>query len=117
MTQFTEKKAQNLIDTKCIIQIDDDTYHVKSSTPGKSYIISDEICECLGFKFRGECSHVIAVQMLQKLEENSENQNEILESHTKIMNKMDDSLRYIASSQNQNHSEMIDVLKKIENKL
>ncbi len=62
--------------------------------------------------------------ILQKLEENSENQNEILESHTKIMNKMDDSLRYIASSQkdiassqNQNHSEMIDVLKKIENKL
>lgn len=66
MTQFTEKKAQNLIDTKSIMQIDDDTYQVKSSTPEKSYIISDEICECVGFKFRGECSHVIAVQMLQK---------------------------------------------------
>ena len=67
MSEFIEKKAQNLIDTKCIIQIDDDIYQVKSSTPGKSYIISDEICECLGFKFRGKCSHVIAVQMLQKL--------------------------------------------------
>ena len=67
MTQFTEKKAQNLIDTKSIIQIDDDTYHVKSSTLGKSYTIRDETCECVGFKFRGKCSHVIAVQMLQKL--------------------------------------------------
>ena len=36
MSEFTEKKAQNLIDTKCIIQIDDDTYQVKSSTPEKS---------------------------------------------------------------------------------
>ena len=72
MTQFTEKKAQNLIDTQSIMQIDNDMYQVKSSTPGKSYIISDETCECVGFKFRGECSHVIAVQMLQKLSAESE---------------------------------------------
>ncbi len=72
MSEFTEKKAQNLIDTKCIIQIDDDTYQVNASTPGRSYIINDEICECMGFKFRGECSHVIAVKMLQKLSAESE---------------------------------------------
>ncbi len=72
MSAFTEKKARNLIDTQSIQQIDDDIYQVKASAPGKSYIISDEICECVGFKFRGECSHVIAVQMLQKQSEEPE---------------------------------------------
>ena len=33
------------------------------------------------------------------------------------MNKMDDSLKEIASSQNKNHIEMTNVLKKIEDKL
>ncbi len=65
MSEFTEKKAQNLIDTESIIQIDHTTYCVKSSTPGNAYIISDGICKCHGFKFRGMCSHTIAVEILQ----------------------------------------------------
>lgn len=66
MSKFTEQKAQNLIDTQSIIQIDDSTYQVRSSAPGKSYMIMDGMCECLGYRFREECSHVQAVKMLQK---------------------------------------------------
>ncbi len=69
MTPFAEKKAQSLIATDSIIQIDDDTWQVRSSTLEKSYIISDGVCQCLGFKFREECSHVIAAKMLQESSE------------------------------------------------
>jgi hypothetical protein len=72
MSQFTEKKAQNLIDTESIMQIDNTTYCVKSSTPGNAYIINHGICKCLGFKFRGMCSHTIAVEILQKQDNGTE---------------------------------------------
>ncbi len=70
MSEFTEKKAQNIIDTGSILQIDENTYQVISSVPGKSYIIESEICECLGFRYRNTCSHVQAANLLkQKTEE------------------------------------------------
>ena len=66
MSEFTEKKAQNLIDTESILQIDENTYHVRSSVPGKSYIIESGICNCLGFRYRNICSHAQAAKMIQQ---------------------------------------------------
>ncbi len=63
-------------------------------------------------------------QVAKKLHQRFNEQNDILKhldersgKQTEILKKMDGSLKEIASSQNQNHSEMIDVLKKIEGKL
>jgi len=67
MSAFTEKKAQNIINTESIIKIDENTYQVKSSIPGKSYIIEDGICECLGFRYRNTCSHILAAKLLEKV--------------------------------------------------
>ena len=66
MSEFTEKKAQNLIDTESILQIDENTYQVRSSVPGKSYITESGICECLGFRYRNTYSHAQAVKMIQQ---------------------------------------------------
>jgi len=63
MSEFMQKKAQSIIDTESILQIDNTTYQVKSSS-GKSYIIENGICECMGFRFRNTCSHVLAVKIL-----------------------------------------------------
>jgi|SaaInlV_200m_DNA_6_1039755.scaffolds.fasta_scaffold25912_2 hypothetical protein len=65
MSEFTETKAQSLIDTKSIIRIDANTFQVKSSTPGKSYVIENGICECLGFRYKKQCSHSVAAKILQ----------------------------------------------------
>ena len=66
MSEFTKKKAQYLIDANLIIQIDDNAYQVRASESGKSYILRNGACECKGYRWRGECSHVTAVQILQK---------------------------------------------------
>jgi len=66
MSTHTTQKAQNIIDTESIIQIDENTYQVRSSAAGKSYIIESGICDCLGFRYRKDCSHVQAVQIIQK---------------------------------------------------
>lgn len=66
MSKFTERKAQNLVDTCSIVQIDPDTYQVKSSTRGKSYIIESNVCSCAGFRFRRDCSHVRAANIMQE---------------------------------------------------
>jgi hypothetical protein len=66
MSTYTAKKAQNMIDTESIIQIDENTYQVRSSVAGKSYIIESGICECVGFRYRKNYSHVQAVQIMQK---------------------------------------------------
>lgn len=66
MSEFTEKKAQNLIDTESIMQIDENTYQARSSVSGKSYIIESGICECLGFRYRNTCSHVLAVNLMRQ---------------------------------------------------
>ncbi len=66
MSEFTAQKAKNLIYTKSLAQIDNSTYQIKSSSaPDKSYVISNGICECKGYRFRKTCSHVQAVKMMQ----------------------------------------------------
>jgi len=71
MSEFTEKKAQNLIDTESIIKIDgSNTYRVKSSVPGESYVIESGFmqCQCKGFIYRNDCSHIQAVKMMQQIQ-------------------------------------------------
>ena len=71
-SEFTINKAQNLIYQQSISKIDDSTYQVESSTPGKSYIIENGVCECLGFRYKKTCSHAIAAEILeQKTEDNN----------------------------------------------
>ena len=64
MSLYTEKKAKQLIKTNSIEKIDEGMYQVKSSVPNKSYVICDLECECKGFMYRGNCSHVQAVKMM-----------------------------------------------------
>ena len=72
ISDFTEQKAQNLIDTQSIKKIDDvSTYQVKASILGKSYIIRNGICECKGYRFRSICSHVLAVKKMQNIEKDA----------------------------------------------
>lgn len=61
------KKAQNLLDTDSVKKIDD-VYYIRSSISGETYVIeSDSMqCQCKGFVFRKECSHVHAVKMMQQ---------------------------------------------------
>ena len=66
--------------------------------------------ENIGMKDKQRLHRNDTRQVAKNLHKQFNNQNKILEMHTEI-------LKDIASSQNQNHSEMIDVLKRIENKL
>ncbi len=69
MSEFTQKKARNLIDTGSIARIDDFTFQAKASTTGKSYIIRNGACECPGYRYRDDCSHVQAVQIMMRIDE------------------------------------------------
>jgi len=70
MSEFTEKKAQNIIDTKSIQIMDSGTYKIQSSTPGESYVIESGFmqCQCKGFLYRDDCSHIQAVKMMQQIQ-------------------------------------------------
>lgn len=72
----TIKKAKKLVEEGNVIKIDDDLYQVRSSSdPGKSYMVTSDSCDCLGFKnfykfhhgrgLKANCSHLEAVRMLE----------------------------------------------------
>lgn len=70
----TIERAKKLA-KKNVVQIDDQTFHVKSgSDPNKSYTITDSRCTCLGYRnyskrHPGEvptCSHLEAVRIFKK---------------------------------------------------
>ena len=71
MSANTEKKAQRLINSGSIEQVAEKIYQVKSSTPGKVYIVMIEPphCQCVGFVFRKECSHLLAAQKMADAQE------------------------------------------------
>ena len=72
MSDYTKQKAQNLVDTQSIKKTDDvSTYQVKSSKPGKIHMIKNGICDCQGFRFREDCSHVLAVKKMQNIEKDA----------------------------------------------
>ena len=77
MSASTIKKAKKLVESGGVVKIDQDIYQIKSSSdPNKSYIVSSDSCDCLGFKnfykfhhgrgIKANCSHLEAVRFFKK---------------------------------------------------
>ncbi len=77
MSASTIRKAKKLVEGGCVVQIDEDLFQIKSSSdPNKSYFVTSETCECLGFKnfykfhhgkgLKANCSHLEAVRLYKK---------------------------------------------------
>ncbi|MBM3905197.1 MAG: hypothetical protein FJ354_00730 [Thaumarchaeota archaeon] len=78
MSASTIRKAKKLVDEGNVIKVEDDIFQVRSSSdPEKSYMVTPDSCDCLGFKnfykfhhgkgIKANCSHLEAVRIfLQK---------------------------------------------------
>ena len=77
MSSNTIRKAEKLVETGCVVKIEDDIFQVKSSSdPSKSYFVTSDSCECLGFKnfykfhhgkgLKANCSHLEAIRIFLK---------------------------------------------------
>ena len=77
MSSNTIRKAQKLVDNDGVVKIEDDLFQVKSSSdPSKSYFVTSDSCECLGFKnfykfhhgkgLKANCSHLEAIRIFLK---------------------------------------------------
>ena len=77
LSSNTIRKAKKLVDENCVVMIDDNLFQVKSSSdPTKSYFVTQNTCECLGFKnfykfhhdkdLKANCSHLEAIRIFQK---------------------------------------------------
>lgn len=73
----TIKKAKKLVDEGNVVQLDNELFQVRSSSdPDKSYMVTNDSCDCLGFKnfykfhhgkgFKANCSHLEAVRLYVK---------------------------------------------------
>lgn len=74
MSASTIRKAKKLVQEGNVIKIDDDLFQVRSSSdPDKSYMVTLDSCDCLGFKnfykfhhgkgIKANCSHLEAVRI------------------------------------------------------
>jgi len=77
MSANTIRKAKKLVQSNAVVKIDDDLYQVKSSSdPTKSYMVTSDSCDCMGFKnfykfhhgkgLKANCSHLEAVRIFTK---------------------------------------------------
>jgi len=77
MSASTIRKAKKLVESGGVEQIDEELFQIKSSSdPNKSYFVTSETCECLGFKnfykfhhgkgLKANCSHLEAVRQFKK---------------------------------------------------
>ncbi|MDH3277731.1 MAG: hypothetical protein OEL77_06290 [Nitrosopumilus sp.] len=77
MSANTLRKAKKLVDSGEVVKIEEDLYQIKSSSdPNKSYFVTSDTCECLGFKnfykfhhgkgLMANCSHLEAVRIFKK---------------------------------------------------
>jgi len=77
MSANTIRKAKKLVEGEGVAKIDDDLYQVKSSSdPTKSYMVTSDSCDCMGFKnfykfhhgkgLKANCSHLEAVKIFKK---------------------------------------------------
>jgi len=80
MSENTIRKARKLVEIGGVVKIDQDIYQIKSSSdPNKSYIVTADSCECIGFKnfykfhhgkgIKANCSHLEAVRIFKKEQE------------------------------------------------
>jgi len=80
MSASTLRKARKLVESNGIVKVDADLYQIKSSSdPTKSYFVSSDSCDCLGFKnfykfhhgkgLKANCSHLEAVRIFKKEKE------------------------------------------------
>ena len=74
MSANTIRKAKKLAETGGVTKIEDGLYQVKSSSdPKNSYMVTEDSCDCLGFKnfykfhhgkgLKANCSHLEAVRI------------------------------------------------------
>ena len=79
MSSNTIREAKKLVENEGVIKIEDGLYQVKSSSdPTNSYMVTEDSCECLGFKnfykfhhgkgLKANCSHLEAVRIYIKEE-------------------------------------------------
>ena len=77
MSANTIRKAKKLVESGSVIKIDNDLYQIKSSSdPDKSYFVTQDTCECQGFKkfykfhhgkgLKANCSHLEAIRIFIK---------------------------------------------------
>jgi hypothetical protein len=70
----TIRKAKKLVEEGNVIKIEDDLFQVRSSSdPEKSYMVTSDSCDCLGYKnfykfhhgkgLKANCSHLEAVRI------------------------------------------------------
>ena len=69
MSAYTEARARRLIKTGRIAQVDGNTWQAAGSKEGTMYVILLEPrhCDCLGFSFRRDCSHIRAVELVMSV--------------------------------------------------
>lgn len=74
MSASTIRKAKKLVEEGNVIKIEDDLFQVRSSSdPEKSYMVTSDSCDCLGYKnfykfhhgkgLKANCSHLEAVRI------------------------------------------------------
>ena len=58
-------RAQNTVNPERIKRVEDGVYQVLSSKGDRAYMVTDDSCECAGFRYRKTCSHQKAVKNLE----------------------------------------------------
>jgi len=77
LSSNTIRKAKKLVEKGGVVKVDEDLYQVKSSSdPSKSYMVTEDSCDCMGFKnfykfhhgkgLKANCSHLEAVRIYKK---------------------------------------------------
>ena len=76
MSANTIRKAKKLVEKGGVIKIEEGVFQVKSSSdPDKSYMVTEDTCDCLGFRnyykfhhgkgLKANCSHLEAVRIFK----------------------------------------------------
>ena len=71
------KKAKKLVESGLVSKIENDLFQIRSSSnPEKSYFVTSDSCECLGFKNyykfhhgngqKANCSHLEAIRIFKQ---------------------------------------------------
>ena len=68
VSEATDAKAAKLVRTGKVGKVGDLLYQVAGSRPGASYMVdmNDHSCECLGFRYKRDCSHLEAVRIFSR---------------------------------------------------